>query len=121
MTGKYSPLAIIAALVSLSAFALAAVLFVAVSGAAAERLGLLFALFGTIVAGLLAALRADAAAVSTNASSNIATALNGAFDARVRNAMRTVSSEPVSTPIEAVNMPNDPSANRPADVAAKPL
>jgi hypothetical protein len=110
----YSRLAIIGALVSLSAFALAAVLYVADSSATSERLGLLFALFGTIVAGLLAALRSDAAATSTNASSNIAAALNGAFDSRVRNAIRTVSSEPSTTPIEPVNLPNDPSSNVPA-------
>src|ERR1035437_10830984 len=103
-----SRIAIIGALVSISAFALAAVLFVVDSGAATERLGLLFALFGTIVAGLLAALRSDAAAVSTNTSSNIATALNGAFDARVRNAIRMVNTEPTATPVESVSLPSDP-------------
>jgi hypothetical protein len=106
-----SRIAIIGALVSISAFALAAVLFVVDSGAATERLGLLFALFGTIVAGLLAALRSDAAAVSTSSSSAIASALNGAFDARVRNAMRAVNIEPTATPAETVTIPGDPKAS----------
>ena len=106
-----SRIAIIAALVSISAFALAAVLFVVDSSASAERLGLLFALFGTIVAGLLAALRSDAAAMATNTSSSIAIALNGAFDARVRNAMRVVNTEPTATPAETVPIPGDPKAS----------
>jgi hypothetical protein len=109
MTG-ISRVAIIGSLVSISAFALAAVLFVANTGAATERLGLLFALFGTIVAGLLSALRSDAAATSTNATSNIATALNGAFDTRVRNAMRIINTESPATPIEPVNISGDPTA-----------
>jgi hypothetical protein len=107
-----SRVAIIGSLVSISAFALAAVIFVAETGSAStERLGLLFALFGAVVAGLLAALRSDAAAVSTNSSSAIANALNGAFDARVRNAMRTVNTEPAATPVEAVHIPGDPTAS----------
>jgi hypothetical protein len=96
--------------VSIGAFALAAVLFVADTGAATERLGLVFALFGTIVAGLLSALRSDAAATSTNSSSAIASALNGQFDSRVRNAIRTVNSEPTATPVEPVSIPGDPTA-----------
>ena len=111
MQPQISRVAIIGSLVSISAFALAAVLFVADTGAATERLGLVFALFGTIVAGLLSALRSDAAATSTNASSNIATALNGAFDARVRNAMRAVAAEPPATPVEVVNIPGDPNSS----------
>jgi hypothetical protein len=108
---QYSRVAIIGALVSVSAFGLAAALFVADTSAAAERLALLFALFGTVVAGLLAALRSDAAAVSTNSTSAIAAALNGAFDARVRNAMRTVNTEPMTTPHEPVEIPGDPAAS----------
>ncbi len=108
MTG-YSRLAIIGALVSLAAFALAAVLWVGETNTATERLGLLFALFGTAVAGLLAALRADAAATSTSASSPIATALNGNFDTRVRNAIRTVGVEDPGTPIEPIAPPTSAS------------
>lgn len=104
----YSRVAIIGALVSLSAFALAAVLFIAESNAATERLGLFFALMGTIVAALIGALRADAAAVSTNPSSTIATALNGAFDQRVRNAVRAVTAEAAPTAPEPVDQPGVP-------------
>ena len=110
---QLSRVAIIGSLVSIGAFALAAVLFVADTGAATERLGLVFALFGTIVAGLLSALRSDAAATSTNSTSAIANALNGAFDARVRNAIRTVTAEPPATPVEAVTIPGDPTASVP--------
>jgi len=98
----YSRLAIIGALVTFGAFGLAAVLFMSETGPATERLGLLFALFGTIVAALISALRSDQAATSTNASSNIATALNGNFDARVRNAARVVAAEPAETPEEPI-------------------
>jgi hypothetical protein len=109
MTG-YSRLAIIGALVVFGAFGLAAVLFMSETGPATERLGLLFALFGTIVAALIGALRADQAATSTNASSNIATALNGSFDGRVRNAVRAVGAEPNNTPAEFVAPPPQPEA-----------
>ena len=98
----YSRLAIIGALVTFGAFGLAAVLFMSETGPTTERLGLLFALFGTIVAALIGALRADQAATSTGAASNIAQALNGNFDARVRNAARVVAAEPNNTPAEAV-------------------
>lgn len=54
----YSGLAIIGALVAFGAFGLAAVLFIG-GNASTERLGLLFAMFGTIVAALIGALRAD--------------------------------------------------------------
>jgi hypothetical protein len=109
----YSRLAIVGALVAFGAFALAAGLFVSDTSAATERLGLLFGMFGTIVAALISALRSDAAAVSTSATSNIATALDGAFDARVRNANRTTAAEPVGTPIEPVVIPGDPAASVP--------
>lgn len=102
MTTGYSRLAIIGALVVFGAFGLAAVLFMSETGPATERLGLLFALFGTIVAALIGALRADQAATSTSASSDIATALNGNFDARVRNAARVVAAEPAATPEEPI-------------------
>jgi hypothetical protein len=97
----YSRVAIIGALVSLSAFALAAVLFVADTSAATQRLAMLFALLGTIVAGLISALRSDAAANSTNATSSIAQALNGGFDGRVRHAIRQVRDETGSTAMAA--------------------
>jgi len=116
----YSRFAIIGALVSLAAFGTAAVLFVANNDASTQRLAMLFALFGTIVAGLISALRADAAAKSTGATSNIAASLNGAFDQRVRNAVRTVVAEPAETPIEPVDMPNDPAASNPAPLPTRP-
>jgi hypothetical protein len=106
----YSRLAIIGALVVFGAFGLAAVLLISDTGAATERLGLLFALFGTIVAALIGALRADQAATSTGAASNIAQALNGNFDARVRNAARVVAAEPNNTPAEAIAPPPQPEA-----------
>ena len=109
MTG-YSRLAIIGALVVFGAFGLAAVLFMSETGPATERLGLLFALFGTIVAALIGALRADQAANSTGVASNIAQALNGNFDARVRNAARVVAAEPTNTPAEPVAPPPQPEA-----------
>jgi hypothetical protein len=107
MTG-YSRIAIIGALVVFGAFGLAATLFIADTSASGERLGLLFALFGTIVAALIGALRADQAASSTGASSNIAQALNGNFDARVRNAARAVAAEPSNTPAEFIKPSPNP-------------
>jgi hypothetical protein len=91
-----SRLAIISALVAFGAFGLAAVMFVS-GDASVERLGLLFALFGTIVAALIAALRADQAAKQTDVTSSIAKALDGMFDARVREAMRGVIHENPAT------------------------
>jgi hypothetical protein len=108
----YSRLALIGALVSVLAFALAAVLFV--TGAdALQRLALLFGLFGIAVPAILALLRSDEATTATNATSNIASALNGAFDQRVRNAVRTVITEGRNTSIEPVDMPGDPLVNIP--------
>lgn len=113
----YSRMAIVAALVAFGAFALAAVLFIS-GEAAAERLGLLFGLFGTIVVALIGALRADAAAKSTDVASSIGTALNGSFDARVRNANRVTSAEPADAPLEPIAAPhedaNAPDPNAPA-------
>jgi hypothetical protein len=108
----YSRLAIIGALVAVAAFGTGAVLFLA-GDDAIQRLGILFALFGTIVAGLLSTLRADSAATQTSITSNIANGLNGAFDQRVRNAVRMVVAEPARTPIEAVDMPGDAIAANP--------
>jgi hypothetical protein len=67
-----SVLVIVGALVAFGAFATAAVLFINGDGAT-ERLGLLFAMFGTIVAALIAALRSDHAAKL----------LNGGLDDRI--------------------------------------
>lgn len=80
----FSGLAIIGALVALVAFALAAVLFIAEGSAATERLGLFFALLGTVVAGLIATLRADQAATQTNGKldSRIAEAVAAALESR---------------------------------------
>lgn len=97
----YSRLALVGALVAAMLFAFAAVLFIS-GDAAVERLALLFGLLGIAVPAIIGLLKADASASSTAATSNIATALDGAFDSRVRNAMRTVAIEPVTTPLEAV-------------------
>jgi hypothetical protein len=92
-----SRLALIAALVAFGAFGLAAVLLLTDSDAATQRLGLLFALFGSIVAALISALRADKAATQTDQTSQIASALDGMFDARVSEAMRRVIHENPAT------------------------
>ena len=97
----YSRIALVGALVAAMSFALAAVLFVS-GDAAIERLALLFGLLGIAVPAILGLLKADASASSTAVTSNIATALDGAFDSRVRNAIRTVTLESDATPLEAV-------------------
>jgi len=102
---SYSRLAIVGALVAFGAFATAAVLFMASTSDATQRLGLLFALFGTIVAALIGALRSDQAASSTGTSSTIAAALNGNLDARIRNAVRAVQAEAAGAPSEPISPP----------------
>jgi len=79
-----SRIAIVGALVALVAFGLAAILFVADGTAATERLGLFFALVGTVVAGLIAVLRADQAATQTNGTldTRIAEAVAAAMESR---------------------------------------
>ena len=109
MTNGYSRLALIGGLVAILAFATAAVLFVSGTDSL-QRLALLFGLFGIAVPSVIGLLKSDESAQSTNATSNIATALNGAFDARVRNAVRVVTSDP-KAPIESVDMPLDASSN----------
>jgi hypothetical protein len=113
MKNGVSRFAIVGALVSIAAFGTAAVLFMATNDAATQRLAMLFALFGSIVAGLIGALRSDAAARATDSTSNIAAALDGAFDQRVRNAVRTVATEPIETPIEPVVLPHPEPPNPP--------
>jgi hypothetical protein len=87
MNTPVSRLAIVGALVVLVLFGLAAILFVADGTAATERLGLFFALIGTVVAGLLASLRADQAANQTN----------GSLDGRVKDAVSAALAERRST------------------------
>jgi len=87
-----SRLPVVGALVAIVAFVAAAVLF-ASGDAVLERLGILAAIVAPTVAGLVAALRSDAAATSTDATSSIAQALNGGFEARVRHATRQVAAE----------------------------
>jgi hypothetical protein len=69
------------------------------------------------VPGVIAAYYSHKAAKATDATSNIAAGLNGAFDSRVRNAIRTVTAEPADTPIEPVAMPSDPIASTPPPLA----
>lgn len=104
MTGSsssFSGIAIIAALVALAGFLTAGVLLLT-GDQAAEKLAVLSAFLTTIALALIAALRADAAAKSTDAGSAISSALNGSFDARVRNANRVTAAEPSTAPLEAV-------------------
>jgi len=89
----YSRLAIIGGLISIAAFATAGVMFVTSGDESIQRLGLLFALFGAIVTGLISALRSDQSASNTDKTSGIATALDGALELRVRNAVRDVRNE----------------------------
>jgi hypothetical protein len=90
---RYSTLALIGALVAIAAFATGAVLFISDTDETTQRLGILFALFGAIVTGIISALKSDAAAKSTDSVSAIAQALNGGFEARVRNANRDTAAE----------------------------
>ena len=78
----FSSLAIIAALVGLVAFGLAGVLFVQ-GDAATERLGLLFALIGTVTTALVALLRADQAKTQTDGTLTAVTAQAEAFRQRL--------------------------------------
>lgn len=78
MTTTPSKSAVIAALVAIAAFSTAAVLFVA-GDAALQRLGLLFAVFGLMIPGLVGALRSDQAATQTN----------GGLDARIQTGVET--------------------------------
>jgi hypothetical protein len=83
---------IIGAIVAILALVTAAVLFTT-GNQSLERLGLLIGLVAPSLAALLALARSDQAARSTDATSGIAEALNGNFDARVRNAIRHVIDE----------------------------
>ena len=88
---------VIAAIIAVLAFATAAVLFVQ-GDTSLQRLGLLFGLFGVVVPTLLSVVKADAAAKSTDVASQIALALNGGFEARVRHSARQVRDETPGTP-----------------------
>jgi hypothetical protein len=77
---------VIGAIVAVALLATAAALFIA-GDTSLQRLGLLFALLGTATTGLLASLRSDHAAQQTSVTSDIATALNGDFEARVAAAV----------------------------------
>ncbi len=102
-----SRVAVLTAIVAVVGFAVAAVLFVS-GNAATERLGLLFALLGTVIPALVAALRSDQAAASTNTTSSIAQALNGGFEARVRHSIRAVANE-TGTKADAIQAAADAS------------
>lgn len=74
---RNSTLTIVAALVAIAVLATAGVLFTT-GDAAMERLALLMAVFGTIIPGLVASLRADQAAQQTN----------GNLDRRIREGVQ---------------------------------
>lgn len=74
---KQSTPVVVAAMVAVGCIALAAVLFVDASSDAMERLGLLFAMLGTMIAALAAALKSDIAAGR----------LNGSLDKRIHDAV----------------------------------
>jgi hypothetical protein len=105
---------IVGGIVAIMALVTAAVLFTS-GDASLERLGLLAGLVGPTLIGLLALLRADAAAKSTDATSGIAAALNGNFDARVRNAIRAVTREHDSTPRESIEVAAHDVISRPTE------
>lgn len=65
---KTSPVVIVGGLLVIVAFALAAILLVAPGPEATQRLGLFFAIVGTTVASLVAALKSSQAASNTNGS-----------------------------------------------------
>lgn len=117
MTTSYSGVALVAALVAIAGFLTAAVLFVNGDGSL-EKLGVLSAFLTTIALALIAALRSDAAAKSTSAASDIAQALNGSFDARVRNANRVTAAEMPAAPLEPVAPPFEATATVPVDAGA---
>ena len=83
---------IVGGLVALGALATAAILFTQ-GDASLQRLALLFGMFGVVVSGLIAALRADHAATQTSATSNIAAALDGDFELRVQAAVKEAMAE----------------------------
>jgi hypothetical protein len=87
---------IVVAIIAIAAFATGAVMFIQ-GDSSLQRLGLLFGLFGALLPGLLGALKADAAAKSTDTTSSIAQALNGGFEARVRHSARQVRDEQPGT------------------------
>lgn len=66
MTVKINSIVAIVGVIALCLFATAAVLFVGESNSSLQRLGLLFALFGTALTGLLAYIKAAEAAQNTN-------------------------------------------------------
>lgn len=100
-----SGLVLAAALVAVAALATAAVLFVSGDGSL-ERLGLLLALLGSVIAGLLGMVRADQAAAQTSSTSALVGRLNGDLDVRIINAVRDAMADRRST---------DPGAGRSSD------
>lgn len=86
MTVKGNGVAIIGAILALSLFALAGVLFVAQGPESMQRLGLLFGVIGTGIAALVAALKSTEAASNTNGKldARIQAAVHRANDARRR-------------------------------------
>lgn len=77
MGDRITPAAAIAAAIAVATLALAAVLFIAPGPESTQRLGLFFAVVGTIVTALVTLLRADQAASQTN----------GKLDARIQAAV----------------------------------
>jgi O-antigen ligase len=83
-------LVIVAGLILLGVIGLVGVIAVQPGVDALERLGLLFGLIGTGAAALVAALRADAAAIDAK---SIATSINGTLDERIKAAVVAANSE----------------------------
>jgi hypothetical protein len=88
---------VIGAIVALSALVTAAVLFVGTDDAAVQRLGILVAFLAPTSVGLMALLRSDQAARSTDSGSRLLRTLDGGFDKRIKAAVRDVRDEPESS------------------------
>jgi len=86
-------LPILAALVMLSGFATAAVMFVNGDNAL-ERVGLLVALLTTGVLSLTSLLKSDESARNTDSGSRLLRTLNGGLEKRMKAAVRDVRDEP---------------------------
>lgn len=101
---KLTALAIVGALVAISLAATAAVMFTT-GNQALERLGILVAVFASIIPGLISALRADAAAVS---SAQAAESTNGSLEARMRRAVQDAVGARRATDRVVVTRATDP-------------
>lgn len=81
--GQFSTVVIVAALIAFAALATGAIMFIS-GDQAMEKIGVLFALFGTIIPTLVAALRSDQAA---SRADRTVQQTNGNLDSRIANAV----------------------------------